>query len=101
MTGTEPEKPAGMMTHMAEWIDGKLLPTLGPPPIGPYDEEPERTTASCPICVHPMSEHTIDRSTSNTVLHCPVPMEPKEQSFEPLNEVGMRKAAPEPEGQGS
>jgi hypothetical protein len=47
----------------------------------------------CPICSHPMSEHTIERSQRNTVLHCPVATEPRQESYEPLNEVGQAKHA--------
>lgn len=83
--------------HAAEWLDGKLVPRLGAADLGPYDEESEESVRShdaCPLCGHPMREHTIDRSHANAVLNCPVPPKPEEQSFEPLNEVGMVRRKP-------
>lgn len=90
---TDPGKPS-RVRHAAEWLDGKLVPRLGPGDLGPYDEESEESVRShdaCPLCGHPMSEHTIDRSTANAVLNCPVPPRPERVSYEPLNEVGMIK----------
>jgi hypothetical protein len=86
------------LRHAAEWLDGKLVPRFGAGDIGPYDEESEESVQShdaCPLCGHPMGEHTIDRSHPNAVLNCPVPPIPEKQSFEPLNEVGMVKRNPE------
>ncbi|WP_448808079.1 hypothetical protein [Agromyces bauzanensis] len=55
-------------------LNARLLPYIGPPPLGPYDEEPAPTRpASCPLCGAPMSEHEIDRSFERTQLHCPTP----------------------------
>lgn len=103
MTRNEPGTPGtphpdaihqGRIQHVAEWLDSRLLPMLGPPHLGPYGEEPERTEAQnlCPLCEHPMKEHVIDRSHFNAVLICPVPPNPEVESFEPLNEVGMPKS---------
>lgn len=89
------------LRHAAEWLDGKLVPRLGPAELGPYDEESEESLRShdaCPLCGHAMVEHTIDRSTANAVLNCPVQPEPAPESFEPLNEVGMVKHDPEVRG---
>lgn len=59
---------AGLLNRM----HSRLLPYLGPPPLGPYDEEPPPTRpAACPLCGAPMSEHEIDRSFERTQLHCP------------------------------
>lgn len=95
MTGKQPGRSTGKMERMAEWLDAKLLPTLGPPPVGPYDAEPDeasrRAADVCPLCAHPMGEHQIDRSHPNAVLICPVTPNPEVESFEPLNEVGMTK----------
>ena len=96
---SEPQRGKALR-HMAEWLDGKLLPRLGPPHLGPYDAESEdsmRAHDVCPLCAHPMGEHVIDRSHPNAVLICPVPPVPEVQSFEPLNEVGMPKGAPQAE----
>jgi len=55
-----------------ERLNARLMPYLGPPPLGPYDEEPVPTRpAACPLCGAPMSEHVIDRSGERTQLHCP------------------------------
>ncbi|TFD58392.1 hypothetical protein E3T43_05350 [Cryobacterium sp. Hh7] len=46
---------------------------------------------SCPICGHAMREHTIDHSSRNTVVNCPVPHPGAwdRDAFEPVNEFGM------------
>ncbi|MFC5931007.1 hypothetical protein [Cryobacterium melibiosiphilum] len=45
----------------------------------------------CPVCGHPMHEHTIDHSTPNTILNCPVPHPGgwDRDAFQPVNELGM------------
>jgi hypothetical protein len=93
VTPTDPGK-SSRVRHAAEWLDGKLVPRLGPGDLGPYDVESDESVRShdaCPLCGHPMSEHTIDRSHANAVLNCPVPPRPEQLSYEPLNEVGMIK----------
>ena len=53
-------------------MNARLLPWIGPPPLGPYDEEPVPAgPAACPLCGAPMSQHDIDRSGERTQLHCP------------------------------
>ena len=82
------------MRHATEWLDGKLVPRLGGPNLGPYDDESAESVAShdaCPLCGHPMGEHQIDRSHANAVLICPAEQIPRVESHEPLNEVGMVK----------
>jgi|SRR5690554_1217513 len=94
MTRNEPGEHSGKLERMAEWLDAKLVRTIGPPPIGPYEgEQNEQRDASdsCPLCDHPMREHRIDRSHPNAVLICPVAPNPEVESYEPLNEVGMPK----------
>jgi hypothetical protein len=56
-----------------EKLNHKLFPLLGPPPLGPYDEEPVAKPAVqlCPLCGHRMDEHEIDRSGERTQLYCP------------------------------
>ena len=55
--------------------------------------EVTRDTASgervCPLCAHPMGEHTIDHSGRDAVLHCPVAHLPEPVDTRPLNELGM------------
>jgi ribosomal protein L32 len=57
------------------------------------DSEERATTSAqaCPICGHAMREHTIDHSTRNTVVNCPVPHPGAwdRDAFEPVNEFGM------------
>ncbi|MFC5928846.1 hypothetical protein D6T64_08880 [Cryobacterium melibiosiphilum] len=58
------------------WINRRLLPILGPPPVGatgsdllPAAPAPVR---GCPVCQQPIARHDIDRSGERTQLHCPV-----------------------------
>lgn len=55
------------------WLNGKLRPYIGPPPLGPYDEEPLPSIAEapCPVCGQSMALHEIDRSGERTQLYCP------------------------------
>ena len=61
--------------HAAEWLDGKLFPILGPPPLGPYDAETPRTPEHnlCPLCGKPMPQHTVEREGGHAFIHCPGP----------------------------
>jgi len=64
-------KEAGGLTN---WVNAKLRPYIGPPPLGPYDEPPlpPVAAAACPMCGNPMAQHDIDRSGARTQVHCPV-----------------------------
>jgi hypothetical protein len=57
-------------------LNRSLFPYLGPPPLGPFNEEPLPPTGpkACPICAHPMDEHSIVRGDGRvaTRIHCPV-----------------------------
>ena len=62
----------------APWWDrlnAALFPHIGPPPLGPYDEEPLPPVAlkPCPLCGAAMEEHTFERSQDrhSTRMHCP------------------------------
>jgi hypothetical protein len=58
----------------AEWLDAKLLPVLGPPPLGPYGQEAPRTeAATCPLCTRRIDEHTLERDHGHAFLVCPSP----------------------------
>ncbi|WP_223690973.1 hypothetical protein [Leifsonia poae] len=59
----------------AEWLDGKLFPILGPPPIGPYDLESPRMPEDqlCPLCGHRIDEHGTQRDHEHAYLLCPEP----------------------------
>jgi len=58
------------LTHAAEWLDDKLIPLLGPPPLGPYGaESPHATT--CPLCGQPLAGHRTEKEEGHVYLHCP------------------------------
>jgi len=61
--------------HIVEWLDDKLFPVLGPPPLGPFDDAdaPAPTSATCPFCGIRMSLHRVERDGAHTFLHCPDP----------------------------
>ncbi|MDQ0894153.1 ribosomal protein S27AE [Agromyces ramosus] len=75
MTRRKPLAQTGAQRGYAGFIDrlnARLLPLIGPPPLGPYDEEAvPAKPPTCPLCGSPMSEHRIDRSGERTQLHCP------------------------------
>jgi hypothetical protein len=61
---------------LTAWLNGRLFPILGPPPVGlngsdllPAAPAPVR---GCPVCAQPMDQHDIDRSGERTQLHCPI-----------------------------
>ena len=62
-------------------LNRRLLPWIGPPPLGPYDtvtpaEVAEtRARSVCPICGALMSLHEIDRSGERTQMRHPTPEE--------------------------
>lgn len=55
------------------FLNSRLIRYAGPPSVGPYDTDPEpvRTERACPLCGHPMSAHTFDRSGPKPLMHCP------------------------------
>jgi hypothetical protein len=63
---------AGGRGGLFDRLNRRLLPYIGPPPLGPYDEAPvDRAPKLCPLCGRPMSLHEIDRSGERTQLYCP------------------------------
>ena len=58
-------------------LNRRLLPWIGPPPLGPYDTETPaelaqtRARSVCPICGALMSLHQIDRSGERTQMRHP------------------------------
>lgn len=91
-TGQHAPREGDKFVRFIDWLNNKLVRPLGPPPLGPYDEVVERVAAAtCPVCGRPMSEHTIDHSLSNAVLHCPIGHERPGVRHEKLNELGMPK----------
>lgn len=81
----------GAGLRLVDWLNGHLMSTFGPPPIGPYGDVTAQVAGVCPVCTHPMGEHIIDRSATNAVLICPVTYEGQFEHVDdaPLNEVGM------------
>lgn len=63
-------KESGGFTN---WLNNTLRPYIGPPPLGPYNEEPlpPASASACPLCGRLMSEHIVDRSGERTQLYCP------------------------------
>jgi hypothetical protein len=61
------------------WINRRLFPWIGPPPLGPYNVIPEeeveaaKAASVCPICGQLMSVHEIDRSGERTQIYHPTP----------------------------
>ncbi|MCU1480721.1 MAG: hypothetical protein JWQ19_1507 [Subtercola sp.] len=62
---------------VGNWLNKRLFPYLGPPPLGPIDTETAESKArraqagACPLCGQPMSLHDVDRSGIRTQLYCP------------------------------
>ncbi|TFD75536.1 hypothetical protein [Cryobacterium psychrophilum] len=73
----------------ASWVNRKLLPLIGPPPLGPYPVIVEAEVAArkarslCPICGALMSLHEVDRSGTRTQIFHPTPEEIRERSAPP------------------
>lgn len=67
------------IVQAANWLNEKLLPILGPPPLGPYDDDSaewlrhERGDDICPICGHRLAEHDViaEPADGKVWLHCP------------------------------
>ena len=60
--------------HWWDRLNGALVPYLGPPQLGPYDEAPQQPASekACPLCGAVMSAHEIDRAPGRpSYVHCP------------------------------
>lgn len=58
----------------ADRLNALLVPYIGPPPLGPYNEAPLPSTqaAPCPMCGVPMAAHEVERREGRpTKIHCP------------------------------
>lgn len=64
------ESPRQRVVRATEWLDGKLLPIFGPPPLGPFEVEPPHTSV-CPLCKLPLEQHRVEYDDIHTYLHCP------------------------------
>lgn len=91
MVQNRKQRGSGSRTHIFEWVEDKLRPVFDSPPVGSYEAEHAVDLQECPICGRSMREHTIDHSTANTILICPVPHPGAwdRDAFEPVNEFGM------------
>jgi hypothetical protein len=75
-TRKEPSDERGLVGVIAR-LNRRLLPWIGPPPLGPYDTvtpaevEENRARSVCPICGALMSLHEIDRTGERTQLRHP------------------------------
>lgn len=62
---------------VGNWLNARLFPYLGPPPLGPIDTESAESKArraqagACPLCGRAMADHVVDRSGERTQLYCP------------------------------
>lgn len=79
----------GRYSRFFTWLDDKLIPAIGPADVGPYAAGSPSASDACPVCGHPMGEHTIDRSRPNTLLVCPERPLPVAEDAEPVNEMGI------------
>ncbi len=67
------------LVRATNWLNEKLLPILGPPPLGPYDDDTadrlrhERGDEPCPICGRPMHDHRVieEPEDGKRWLRCP------------------------------
>ena len=85
----------GSGAHLFEWVEERLRPIFETPDPGTYEagevvKDVDKQPA-CPVCGAPMSQHTIDHSTANTILNCPVDHNGAwdRDAFEKVNEYGM------------
>lgn len=71
---TQEEKPhEPLIDRATDWLNHKLFPYIGPPTLGPYDEESAEPVSdrACPICGYPMGEHVKEVSDGHVYLHHP------------------------------
>lgn len=58
------------------WANTRLIQLGGPASVGPYETTPPpsaeaRAERPCPLCGHPLNEHTFDRSGPKPLMFCP------------------------------
>ncbi|MGA7148918.1 MAG: hypothetical protein WBX17_10570 [Microbacterium sp.] len=77
---SEPRRPLRVRVREAggwyTWFNTRLIRLAGPAAVGPYETAPppsskERAERACPLCGHPMTAHTFDRSGPKPLMHCP------------------------------
>ena len=74
--GREPHPRGTGSGALTAWLNRRLFPILGPPPVGPSGSDLRAAgpvpVRGCPVCDQPMEQHEIDRSGERTRLHCPI-----------------------------
>ncbi|GAA2996615.1 hypothetical protein [Microbacterium aurantiacum] len=58
------------------YVNARLIQVAGPASVGPYETTPPpsaevRAERACPLCGHPVSAHTFDRSGPKPLMYCP------------------------------
>jgi hypothetical protein len=67
----EKQKGNGRLTHFVERVNKTLKPAMGPAMIGPLDGNRMVESGPCPVCGEEMSQHVIEHTGSDAILHCP------------------------------
>jgi hypothetical protein len=62
---------SGRLTQFVERVNRTLKPAMGPAMIGPLDGNRGTHSGPCPICGEEMSQHVIEHTGSDAILHCP------------------------------
>jgi hypothetical protein len=58
------------------YLNSRLIQVAGPASVGPYETTPPPTAEAraergCPLCGHPLNQHTFDRSGPKPLMYCP------------------------------
>ena len=90
-TDDKPAPSGSGFVRLFDWLDETLSRYIGTAQLGPYGTVVKQVgEAVCPVCGHPMAEHTIDHTNLNAVLHCPAEHIPKpDPRGERISELGM------------
>ena len=67
----EKQTGTGKLTHFVERVNKTLKPAMGPAMIGPLDGNRIPEVGPCPVCGEAMSEHVIEYTGADAILHCP------------------------------
>lgn len=78
LDGMAPQSSAPSAAHRGRrdnWFTRTLLSFLGPAdsqPMGPEMDVSGHHARLCPLCEHPFSEHSYDRTDDDSRIYCPV-----------------------------
>ena len=67
----EKQTGRGRLIHLVERVNKTLKPAMGPAVIGPLDGNRIVESGPCPVCGEAMSEHVIEYTGEDAILHCP------------------------------